>query len=106
MALANASTGKLGQHFANHVATDVGKAKIPTGVTIGETFVVQAQAVQDRGLQIVYMHRILGDSEAQFIGLSDDSASPHATTGDPQAEAVGVVIPSDAGGIGRVSPLR
>jgi hypothetical protein len=35
------------------VTMDVGQPEIPSGVPVGEVFVVNSQKVQDRGMQIV-----------------------------------------------------
>jgi len=35
-----------------------------------EPLVIEAQAVQDRRLQVVHMHLIAGDVKAQFVGLA------------------------------------
>ena len=41
------------QYLANHLAMHVGQAEVAAGVAVGETLVVEAQQVQDRGVQVV-----------------------------------------------------
>ncbi len=36
----------------------VGEAEIATGVAVGEPFVVEAEEVENRGVQVVDMHRV------------------------------------------------
>jgi hypothetical protein len=45
----------------------VGQAEVAAGVVVGQTLVVEAQAVQDRGLQVVDVNGPLGHVEAQFV---------------------------------------
>lgn len=49
---------------------DVGEAEISSGVVIGEAFVVEAEEVEDGGLEVVDVDFILGDVEAEVIGLA------------------------------------
>ena len=48
----------------------VGQAEVAAGVAEGEAFVVEAEQVQDRGLQVVDVDRVLDDVEAEVVGLA------------------------------------
>jgi len=50
--------GALGDHVVNHAAMDVGQAEIATAVMIRQPRVIDAQQVEDRGMQIVNVHAI------------------------------------------------
>ena len=52
--------GLLCQDLANDGAADVGEAQVAAHVAVGEAGVVEAQQVQDGGLQVVHMHGVLG----------------------------------------------
>ena len=52
------------------VAGDVGQAEVAAGVAVGEAFVVEAEQVQDRGLQVVDVDRVLDDVEAEVVGAA------------------------------------
>ena len=57
---------------------NVGQAEISPGVAVCQALVVQAELVQDRGLQIVDVDRVLDDVKAQFVGLTvRESTSSH-----------------------------
>jgi hypothetical protein len=44
------SADALGKDVVNDVAFDVGQAKIAAGVAVGESLVVEAEEVQNRGM--------------------------------------------------------
>ena len=46
------------QHLRDHIAVDIGEAKIAAGVTINQACVVDAHQVQDRGVVIVDVYWI------------------------------------------------
>src|SRR5262245_37646412 len=50
-----------GQQIANHVAVHVGQAEVAALEAIGQLLVVDAEAVQDRGVQVVDVHRLVLD---------------------------------------------
>ena len=60
--------------------------------------------MQDRRVQIVHMHGILGDIVAVFIGLAVDMSTPNPGPSDQCGKAARVVIPAVV--IGRQSALR
>ena len=67
------------------MAVDVGKPIIAPLEAVGEPFVVEAEAVQNRGLEVVDVHLVAGHVEAEFIGLavgdtSPDTPPPRATS--------------------------
>jgi hypothetical protein len=56
--------------------------------------VVETQQVQDRGVQVVDVDRILHSAEAELVGGAVDLSALDAAAGHPDREAVGVVIAS------------
>lgn len=57
----------LCQDVLNHVPMHIGQAEIATLIAVGESLVVESQLMQDRGLQIVDMHGLLGHMKAEFV---------------------------------------
>ena len=55
----------LDQDFVKHFAADIRQAKITPKVFVSEFGVVQAECVQDRGLDIVHVYRPLGARRSQ-----------------------------------------
>jgi hypothetical protein len=59
-----------------------------------ESLVIDSHALQYRGIEIVDMHRILGDIVAKVIGCSQLHASSDATSRHPNRKALGMMIPT------------
>ncbi len=49
---------------------DIRQAKRPALVSVRQFLMVHAQQVQDRGVKIIHVHRVLRDGVAQIIGLT------------------------------------
>ena len=62
---------RSGQDFADDVAVDVGQAEVAALEAVGQLGVVEAQQVQDRGLQVVDVDAVLDGVEAELVGLAD-----------------------------------
>ena len=58
----------------------------------GQAFVVDAQAVEDRGVEVVDVDGVLDDVVAEVVGLAVDDAGLDAAAGQPDGEAAAVVI--------------
>src|SRR5262249_37745721 len=48
--------GRSGEDLADHPAVDVGQAEIATRIAVGQSLVVQAEQVEDGGVQVVIVH--------------------------------------------------
>ena len=51
------------------MAVHVGQAEVAALESEGEPFVVDAEQVQDRGLEVVDVDRVAGDVHAEVVGL-------------------------------------
>ena len=56
----------------NDTAIDISEAEIAAGMPEGELFVIEAQELQNRGVQIVDMHFVLDRGESEFIRRAVD----------------------------------
>ena len=83
---------------------DIGQTKIAALEAIRQSGVIDPEQMQDRGIQIVNMHGVLGDIVAVFIGLTDHMATSHPGTGNQGGKASGVVVSTVV--VGRQSSLR
>ena len=70
----------------------IGQTKIAPRVAIGQALVVEAQEMQDGGVQIVNVDRLLDCREAELIGGAVDVAAAHAAAGQEHGEAVVIMI--------------
>ena len=60
---------------------------------------VETQAVEDRGVQVVDVDLVLHHIEAEIIGLSDDLASLDSPSGHPHAEGRSMMVPPELVGL-------
>ena len=57
---------------------------------------VETEQVQERGMEIVRVHGILGDAPAQVVGFAQREAALHAGAAEPDGEGVRMVIAAGA----------
>ena len=53
---------------------------------------VDAELLEQRGLQVAHMHRVFHDVVRELVGLAVDRAALDAAAGEPEAEAARMVI--------------
>jgi len=85
----------LGQKFIHHAGPGdlgIGQSLFPSGVQVVQSRVIQAQLVQDRGVQVGDSHPIFNRPVAEFVCRSMDVAPLEAPTGQQQAEGVPIVV--------------
>lgn len=63
-----------------------------TLVLVGEAFVVDAELVHDRGLEVVYVYRIFNDVDTVVIGFSVCEAGLDSASSQPIGKTVGMVV--------------
>src|SRR5262245_44995024 len=84
--------GALRQNLFDHLAVYIRQSKISTAVPVGETGVIEAQKMQNGGVQVVRVNRIFHGLEAEVVGcpVSDTPFYPAAC--EQHEEAVAVVV--------------
>jgi len=70
----------------------VSQAEVSAAVAVGEALVVEADQVQDCGMQVVDMNFVLNDVEAELVGGTVRQSALHASSRQPHREAVGMVV--------------
>ena len=73
----------LGENLPNNMSVDVSQSKISATVTIGQPFMIDAQQMQNRRLQIVNVDRSLHDSVTKIIRATVNMPSLDSTTCEP-----------------------
>ena len=73
-------------------SVDVRQAEVATAVSIGELLVVEPHQVQNGGMEIVYMHGVLGGGTAELVRRTIGKTRLHAAAGHPDGESVVVVV--------------
>src|SRR4051794_7926265 len=83
------------QDVSDDLAVDVGQAEVAARVAEGQLLVVEAEQVQDRGMEVVHAHQGLHGLEPEVIGRAVDRAALDAAPGEPDGEPVVVVVPAE-----------
>src|SRR5262245_59935308 len=84
--------GDSGQDALRDVPSHVGQTEIPALVLVSQLRVTDAEQMQHRRVQIVDMHRILGDVVGKVSGLAEGDSRFDASAGHPDGEAPRVMI--------------
>ena len=78
-------SGRSGQKAIGElvIAADVGQPLLAALEEIRQLAVVQAEQLEDRGVQVVDVHAVLDGAEAEFVGGADDLAPLDPAAGQP-----------------------
>src|SRR5687768_10192718 len=83
---------RSGHDFFNDFAVNVGEAEVAARVTVGETLVIEAEQMENGGVEIVDVNRIFDCFEAEFVGGPVDCSPFDPTAREPNGKAVRIVI--------------
>ncbi len=81
-----------GADAVHNFAVDIGQAILPALITKGQPRVIDAAQMQQRGLHVVNMHRILGYVPSKVVGSSVRCTCLHTTASHPPAECSAEMI--------------
>ena len=73
----------------------VGQSKLAAGMKRGQSFMVQAQKMQDCRLQVVHMNRFIDNIESQLIGGPPCQTSFDSAPRQPHRKGLGMMIPAE-----------
>src|SRR5688500_2033747 len=90
--------------LSNNIAADVREAEIAAHVAVRESLMVQAQGVQNSGLQVVNVDPVSGDMERKLVCFTDDLAGFDTAAGEQHSESFHEVVPP--GGLRRIRPTH
>jgi len=71
---------------------NIGETEIPSGITIGQSLMVETQEVQDCGMEVMDMNSILDAPKTKLIGLPVSHSPSHTTTGEPRRKAMMIMV--------------
>ena len=74
------------------IAVDVGEAEIAAGVVVGEALVVEAEGVEEGGVEVVHVDRVFHGAVTEVVGGAVGESTPDAAAGHPDGENVRVVV--------------
>src|SRR5580698_2064837 len=89
---AGAVARALGNDLVCHLAVHVGQSHVARAEAEGEFFVVQAEQVEHRRVEVVHLELVLDRIVAVLVGLAEDEARLHAAAGHPDRVAERVVV--------------
>ena len=81
-----------GQQTANHFAMHIGEASLDAVVVKGEPFVIQAEQVQNGGVEIVNAHWLVRREIADFVGSAVAETRLQSRSSHPNGEDVLMMI--------------
>jgi hypothetical protein len=85
------------EDLAHDLAVEVGEPEVALGVAVGQPGVVEAEEVEDRGVQVGDVDRLLDGQVAEFVDGVLDVSAADAAAGQPDLEAPVVVIAAHTG---------
>ena len=85
------------------MAVNVGEAEVAALESSGELFVIEAELVKDRGVEIVDVNFVFNRVEAEVIGLAMVHAAFDSASGEPHGEGIGMVVPTIGSALGHGS---
>ena len=85
---------RLCQDILDDLAVHISQAEIASLMPECQLLVINAQAMQDRGIKIMDMNRILGHVIAKIIGLAINDSRLNTATRHPLGVTTGVMIAS------------
>ena len=72
----------------------VSKAEVTAVVAVGELLMVEAELMQDGGMEVVHVHLALHGVVAVFVGVTMGKAWFNAASGQPGRETVRIMVSS------------
>lgn len=58
----------LAQDPLNNFPGDIGQSIVPSGVPEGQSFMIEPQQVEDGGVQVMHVDRVITRGDAEFVG--------------------------------------
>ena len=80
----------------NNMTMHIRQTEVAAGVAECEAFVVEAQQMQNRGMQVVHVNSLFDRIPAEFISGTVYIAALDATASQPHGETIVVVIATTA----------
>src|SRR5207253_6965791 len=85
----------LSQKIAHNFAVHVSQAVVAALEAVDELGVVETEDVHDRGLQVMDVHLVTRDREAELVGGAVRVAAFDAAACEPHRETIGVMVTAE-----------
>src|SRR5438876_2497579 len=86
---------QLCKNVLHHTPMHVGEPKIAASIAVGEALVIEAEEVEYGCVQIVHMHRMLSDIDAELIRTAISHSTFDAAAREQHREGGVVMISAD-----------
>ena len=83
---------ELCQQLRHHIPMHVGQTEIAALEAVGQLGVVEAEQVQDRGVEVVDVDFVRRGVEAELVRLAERGAGLHAAAAQPHRETIRVMV--------------
>src|SRR6476620_10441653 len=95
------SPKSLDQQVVYDLAFDVGKTKVAALKSIGQFRVIEAEQMQERGVEIVDVDFVFDHMETELVGFSERESGFETAAGHPHRESLRVMVTAEfAAGVG------
>src|SRR5262245_57726566 len=71
---------------------DVGESEVASGIAVDELFVIEPEQVQEGGMQVMHMNRLVDGLESKLVGGAVRDAALDAAAGQPKAKPIRIMI--------------
>src|SRR5581483_4917575 len=82
------------QELFRNSAANIGKPEVPARMAVGEPCMIEPQAMQNRCLEIMDVHFIFDNIEAEVVGFTDRLAALYSAAGHPHTKCQRMMIAS------------
>ena len=90
----------LSQNGFEYIARDVGESVIAPCVSVGKSFVVNAQKVKHGGMEVMGVGFVFGGQDAILVGGAMNQATFYAASRHPRSKGKVVMFPAGMIGLG------
>ncbi len=74
------------QNLSHHIPSNISQPLVSAFVEEGEAFVVEAEDVQDCGVEVMDVDGVFGGAEAEVVGGAVGQAALHRTASQPASQ--------------------
>src|SRR5438045_3815314 len=85
----------LSHDLFHQLAMNIGQPIVPAFVAVSQALVVDPEVLQQRRVEVMHAHGVFGDVVSEIIGLAMDIPGLEAAAGDPDGEALGMMIAAE-----------
>ena len=82
----------LSENLSDQLSVYVSEAVVAASVVECQPLVIQTKQVKNRRLQVVNVHRAIGDVKAKFISGAEGDTALHTAAGHPKTERLRMMI--------------